>query len=94
MLKQGRVDAGYTGVGSLVQSKRSGGDQYKALGKPLAKLMYGYTYLEKNSEPVKALQKALNELIADGSYLKLIEKWGLPVEDSSIGKCASINAGQ
>lgn len=94
MLKQGRVDAGYTGVGSLVQAKRSGGDQYTAIGKPLARTMYGFSYLERNSGPVKALQKALDELIADGSYEKLLEQWGLPIEDSSIGKSSLINAGE
>ncbi|WP_342723795.1 transporter substrate-binding domain-containing protein [Bradyrhizobium sp. B097] len=93
MLKQGRVDAAFTAVSALVQGAQAGDDAYKALGTPLSKFTYGFPFLEKNREVAETLKKALDELIADGTYAQLMNKWGLP-DDCSIGKVASINAGK
>ncbi|MFB6453424.1 transporter substrate-binding domain-containing protein [Bradyrhizobium tunisiense] len=92
MLKQGRVDAANTGGGSL--SHLNEGDIFITLGKPMHKNMYGMAYLNGSKDLGEALKKALDELIADGTYAQLLQKWGLPLEDSSIGQTSSINAGQ
>lgn len=94
LLRQGRVDAGFTGVGFLLQSKRTEGDVYTPIGKPLAKMMYGFAFANSNRELGEALRKALDGLIADGTYTRLLQKWGMPVEDTSIGPASLVNAGK
>lgn len=93
MLKQGRVDAGFTAKSSFAQAKLTGVDEYTALGEPLVTVMYGFPFLATNTELGDKLKAALDEVIADGTYGKLIEKWKL-TEDSSIGTTATINAGK
>lgn len=90
MLKQDRVDAGIIGAGALEYSNRVEGTVFMSIGKPLFKNMFGMAFI--NEELGQSLKKALDELIADGGYVKLLHKWDLPVEDSSIGQ-ATINAG-
>ncbi|MGY8669358.1 transporter substrate-binding domain-containing protein [Bradyrhizobium sp. UFLA05-109] len=90
MLKQGRVDAGFTGAGSLIQTNKLEGNVYATIGKPLTKIMYGMAFLNKDLG--EALKKALDQLIADGTYAQLLNKWELPVDSSSIGQTSSINA--
>lgn len=92
MLKQGRADASLTGAGSLANSNKVQGNVYTTFGKPLNKNMYGMAFLNENKELGEALKKALDELIADGTYVQLLHKWGLP-DDSSIGQASSLNAG-
>lgn len=92
-LKQGRAEAGFTGAGGLAQANMSEGNVYASIGKPAIKLMYGFAFLNSNKELGDSLKKALDELIADGTYIQLLHKWGLPEDDSSIGKMSSINAG-
>lgn len=92
MMKQGRVDASVNGAGSLSNSNKVGGNLYITIGKPLDKSIYGMAFLNQSKELGEALKKALDELIADGTYAKLLQKWGLP-DDSSIGQASSINAG-
>ncbi|UQR61554.1 transporter substrate-binding domain-containing protein [Bradyrhizobium sp. C-145] len=93
MLKQGRVDAAVAGVGPISHANQLEGNTYITLGRPLNKNMYGMAFLNEKKELGEALKKALDELIADGTYVKLLQKWGLPVDDSSIGSTSSINAG-
>lgn len=91
-LKQGRVEAGIIGAGTLANSNKEEGNIYIPLGKPLNKNMYGMPFLKENKDLGAAFKKALDELIADGTYGQLLHKWGLPT-DSSIGQESSINAG-
>lgn len=92
-LKQGRVSAFINGSGSTVNLNKEESNIYLTVGKPLRKSMYGMAFLNENKDLGEALKKALDELIADGTYAQLLQKWGLPVEDSSIGQTSSINAG-
>lgn len=92
-LKQGRVDAGFTGGAALSWTNKAEATAYATVGKPVMKLMYGMAFSNKDKELGESLKKALDELIADGTYVQLLNKWGLPVEYSSIGQTSSINAG-
>ncbi|TIR52782.1 MAG: transporter substrate-binding domain-containing protein [Mesorhizobium sp.] len=91
MIKQNRVDASANGAGPLSFINKSEGGIFVSFGKPLTKFMYGMAYLDENKEFGESLRTALDELIADGTYSSLLQKWGLPAE-SSIGE-AKINAG-
>ncbi|WP_439397540.1 hypothetical protein ACRQ5Q_10435 [Bradyrhizobium sp. PMVTL-01] len=48
-------------------------------------------FLNEKKELGESLLEALNELIADGTYVQLLKKWNLP-EDSTIGKATINNA--
>lgn len=93
MLKQGRVDAFLNGGGSLANLNKEEDNIYTPVGKALNKNMYGMAFLNENKSLGETLKKALDELIADGTYAKLLQKWGMPVDDSSIGRESSVNAG-
>lgn len=93
MMKQGRADASITGAGPLSNANKVEGNIYLALGKPLNKNMYGMAFLNEKSGLGEALKRALDELIADGTYVQLLKKWKMPVEDSTIGQTSLINAG-
>ncbi|UQR61564.1 transporter substrate-binding domain-containing protein [Bradyrhizobium sp. C-145] len=92
MLKQGRAEASLNGAGSLSYLNSVEGNIYVPIGKPLNKNMYGMAVLNERKEFTEMLKKALDELIADGTYSKLLQKWGLP-DESSIGETSLINAG-
>lgn len=92
-LKQGRADASVNGAGSLANSNKERGNIYMTIGKPLSKSIYGMAFLNENRDLGEALKKALDELIVDGTYAQLLQKWEMPVEYSSIGLASSINAG-
>lgn len=93
MSKRGRVSAFVDGGGALANLNEVEGNIFISVGKPLNKNMYGIVFLNENVKLGEALKKALDELIADGTYVQLMHKWGLPVEDSTIGQASSINAG-
>ncbi|MFB6453543.1 transporter substrate-binding domain-containing protein [Bradyrhizobium tunisiense] len=92
-LKQGRADASVNGAGSLANSNKERANIYMTIGKPLSKNIYGMAFLNENKDLGEALKKALDELIVDGTYAQLLQKWGMAVELSSIGQTSSINAG-
>lgn len=94
MLKQGRVDAGFTGVGPVQSANETGDNAFAIVGQPLARIMYGMAFPNEKKALGDSLKKALDEVIADGTYAELFRKWNLPVESSSIGATSSINAGQ
>lgn len=94
-LKQSRADAGFTSALLLAYQNKLQGNVYQTLGKPLIKSVIGMAFLSANAntELADSVKKALDELIADGTYAQLLHKWGLTEDDSSIGKASSINAG-
>lgn len=92
-LKQRRVDAGFTSGALLSYTNKVEGNPYTTVGEPATKLMLGMAFSNKDKHLGEALKKALDELIADGTYAQLLHKWGLPLDDSSIGQASSINAG-
>lgn len=63
-------------------------DKIEPAGKSFEDAPYGIA-VKKNSELSKALQAALQSMVDDGSYMKILEKWG--VENGAIDKI-TINA--
>jgi len=57
------------------QVKQSGG-QFKLVGKTYENAPYGFA-IPKNSGMTTPVQAAMKQLIADGTYTKILEKWGL-----------------
>jgi polar amino acid transport system substrate-binding protein len=57
------------------QVKQSGG-QFKLIGKTYEDAPYGFA-IPKQSGMTAPIQAALKQLIADGTYTKIITKWGL-----------------
>jgi len=57
------------------QVKQSGG-QFKLIGKTYEDAPYGFA-IPKKSGMTAPIQAALKQLIADGTYTKIITKWGL-----------------
>ncbi|WP_292512768.1 transporter substrate-binding domain-containing protein [Mesorhizobium sp.] len=93
MLNQGRIAAAVAGVAPLAYGNRMHGEAFVTLGKPLNKNMYGMAFSNENPKLGEVFKSALDELIADGTYVKLLKEWGLPIQESSIGERSSINAG-
>lgn len=92
-LKQGRVDAGFTNASAFAASKMSGDDVLRPLGASLESFLLGFPLLATNRALRETLKKALDEVIADGTYDQLLTKWYLR-EDSKIGKSSTIDAGK
>ncbi|KRP98754.1 hypothetical protein AOQ72_16770 [Bradyrhizobium yuanmingense] len=91
-MKQGRVDGYLMGALNMASVNRSDGDRYEPVGGPLAKAKFGMAFSNRNKALGESLLKALNELIADGTYAQLLTKWQLtPVQAFSVGR-ASINS--
>lgn len=91
-MKQGRVDASVNSGGSLDYQNQTEGNAYIKIGNPLYKPMGGLAFLNENMQLGLALKNALDGLIADGTYVQLLRKWKISVDDTAIGE-ASINAG-
>ncbi|WP_249977727.1 ABC transporter substrate-binding protein [Vreelandella olivaria] len=89
-LRQRRLDAAVQGGETLpyIQSMEPGA--YKIVGEPLAYQYTGIATAKDNIELIDALSNALDELIQNGVYGDIIEKWGL--EDSAVEE-VMINAG-
>jgi polar amino acid transport system substrate-binding protein len=72
----GRADVGMTDSPvAAYQAKQSGG-QLKVVGEPYGTAPYGIA-LPKGSPLVKPMQAALKALIADGTYGKILAKYGI-----------------
>ncbi|OWO89817.1 hypothetical protein B5E41_29735 [Rhizobium esperanzae] len=91
LLKQGRVAGAVNGAGTLAVANQKDSNKYLVVGQPLSRNMYGMGFLSENTELGEKLKDALQTLIEEGTYDRLLEKWNLP-ESSHIGK-AEINAG-
>lgn len=76
-LRQGRVDAAMQGSETLpyVMSQRPG--EFAAVGKPIAIQLTGIGVPKNDTELQDALAGALKQMVADGSYAKLLAKWDL-----------------
>jgi polar amino acid transport system substrate-binding protein len=67
-----------------------GGTKYELGGPPFKVVLYGIVVSKKNLAMRVALQKALQSLVADGTYDKLLAKWGLT---QSALRSIPVNAG-
>ncbi|MBB5156944.1 transporter substrate-binding domain-containing protein [Saccharopolyspora phatthalungensis] len=64
-------------LGYFIQSDQDKvGKEWKLTGPTYLQSKVGWTF-PKNSELAPAVEKALNKMIADGSYQKILTKWGL-----------------
>lgn len=90
-LKQGRIDAAVQGNETLAYVMGLEPGAYAAVGKAFASQYTGLALPVKETDLHKAVAGALDALIADGSYGKLLTKWQLA--DNGIPK-ALINAGE
>ncbi|MFI5015956.1 MAG: ABC transporter substrate-binding protein [Hyphomicrobiales bacterium] len=90
-LKQGRVDAALQGNETLPYVMSLEPDTYAVVGGPIATQLTGIGIAKGATELQRAIAEALGQLIADGTYGKVLEKWKLS-EDAV--EEATINAGQ
>lgn len=77
-LTQGRVDAAIQGQPALGYLNKLKGNPYSVIG-PLLPLDYdAIAFSKKDQEFGQAVKQAIAELMADGTYQRLMEKWSIP----------------
>jgi polar amino acid transport system substrate-binding protein len=76
-LRQGRIDAGVQGNESLPYLMSLDPDTYTLVGAPFAPTLQGIAVSKKNPELRDAVVSAVKAIIADGSYQKIVEKYGV-----------------
>ncbi|MFD5569780.1 ABC transporter substrate-binding protein [Streptomyces cadmiisoli] len=92
-LRAGGADAGSSDfpVAAYAVQTSGGGNDFELVGEQVEAAPYGIAVAKSNAELRDALQAALDAIIANGEYDKIIEKWG--VEDGAVDK-ATINGGK
>ena len=90
-LKQGRIDAAVQGNETLPYIMDQEPGAFQTLGAPFAGSLNGLALPAKETGLQQAVGAALDGLIADGTYAKLLAKWQLT--PNALEK-ATINAGQ
>lgn len=81
-LKQGRVEAAVQGGETIPFTSKQEGGIYRVIGKPLTVVYYGAAFRKSDTAFRDAVADALQELVDDGTYGKIFEKWELT--DSAI----------
>ena len=76
-LKQGRVDAAVQGGETIPFTSKQEGGIYRVIGKPMTVVYYGAAFRKTDSDFRDAVADAMQELIKDGTYGKIFEKWEL-----------------
>ncbi len=79
-LEAGALDAVAMDIGVAAYQIESRGDGYVMLAENLATEQYGVGFLLGNEELRDTVEKTLMEMVADGTFMQIAEKWGL--EDS------------
>jgi polar amino acid transport system substrate-binding protein len=76
-LRQARLDAAVQGSETLpyIQAQEPG--TFKVIGEPLTRQLTGLGVAKNNPELSAAIIASLNDMIKDGSYLKILDKWQL-----------------
>ncbi len=76
-LRQGRLDAAVQGSETLpyIQGQEPG--VFKVIGGTLARQLTGLGVAKNNPELSAAIIATLNDMIKDGSYVKILDKWQL-----------------
>jgi polar amino acid transport system substrate-binding protein len=75
-LSSGRADIGMADSPVADYIVKQSGGRFKAVGQPYGTAPYGIA-LPKGSGLAKPVQAALTALIADGTYQKILDKWGI-----------------
>ncbi|RQZ64194.1 ABC transporter substrate-binding protein [Burkholderia cepacia] len=76
-LRQNRIDAAVQGGETLPYQNSLEQNAYAPVGKPFLSQYTGIGVAKTNAALTGALTTAFNQAIADGSYQKLLAKWGL-----------------
>ena len=76
-LRQGRIDAAVQGGETLPYQNSVEENAYVPIGKPFLSQYNGIGMAKGNTALNAGLTAALNQLVADGTYQKILVKWGL-----------------
>ncbi|WP_174490619.1 ABC transporter substrate-binding protein [Paraburkholderia oxyphila] len=76
-LKQGRIVAGVQGSETLPYAMKLEPNTYRPIGEPFATSPEGIAFAKANTQLRDAVHGALEKLMADGTYGKIVAKWGL-----------------
>jgi polar amino acid transport system substrate-binding protein len=73
----GKDDAGLADSPVMAYAVKQTNGQLELLGKVYDSAPYGYVVKKDQTEFAQAIADAVKELISDGSYQKVLEKWGV-----------------
>ncbi len=76
-LMAGAIDAIAIDVGVANGKIAEYGDEYYTVEEPFASEQYGICFRKDDAEMCKSIEDAYMQLVADGSYIELAEKYGL-----------------
>lgn len=82
-LLQGAVDAGADVDSLLAHANLTEGNRFVTIGRPFESKFMGIGFSKDDPGFGQTIKKALAELIADGSYRRLLQKWNIP-DDSAV----------
>ncbi|MDH0749403.1 ABC transporter substrate-binding protein [Pseudomonas sp. GD03842] len=90
-LRQGRLDAAMQGSETIPYLMSQEKDTYKPIGQAISKQFTGLGVSKSSPELAKAIADALQAMIDDGTYGKILKKWEL--EQGAVSK-AEMNQGK
>ena len=90
-LRQGRIDAAVQGSETLPFIMKNEANTYALIGEPIRWTLMGIAFGKDQAPLGDAIAGAINALIADGSYRKLLDKWQLSTNGIA---AATINEGK
>ena len=76
-LKQGRIDAAVQGSETLPYAQQQEAGKYRVVGEPFAPGYQGIMFRKDDAALRKVVTEKLAAMIADGSYKKILDKYGL-----------------
>lgn len=90
-LRQGRIDAAVQGSETLPYIMKNEPNTYALVGEPIRWTLMGIAFGKDQPALGNAIAGAINALIADGTYRKLLDQWQLSTNGVA---AATINQGQ
>jgi polar amino acid transport system substrate-binding protein len=92
-LRSGGADAGSSDypVAAYAVQTSGGGKDFQLVGKQVQAAPYGIAVAKSNTQLRDALKAAMNQLIKDGTYDKIVKRWGV---QAGALKQAGINLGR
>jgi len=76
-LRQGRLDAAMQGSETIPYLMSQEKDTYKPIGLAISKQFTGLGVNKSNPELAKAIAEAMQAMVDDGTYGKILKKWDL-----------------